>query len=247
MSAQAGAAYAADPSSDDFQYYRGADLDAAGAGILQRYARYNGTEGNSSTALVGGQTTAATSVPDAEDINHDNNMNQDDEYFQYQVHLSPQTLVVGQKYVNDKVTSAVKLADGTTQNYTWYQFRVPINNYSAAVGGIQDFKSINFMRMFLTNFADTVILHFAELQLVRSDWRAYNSLNDSVNIIADPAIINPLPDNSTIVVGTVNIEANGNRVPIPYVVPPGITRQTNYSGINANTQFKRAIAIFKRN
>jgi cell surface protein SprA len=236
VSTQAGAAYAADPSSDDFQYYRGASLDAAGAGILQRYAKYNGTEGNSSTALVDGQTTAATSIPDAEDINHDNNMNQDDEYFQYQVHLSPQTLVVGQKYVNDKVTSAVKLADGTTQNYTWYQFRIPINNYSAAVGGIQDFKSINFMRMFLTNFADTVVLRFAELQLVRSDWRAYNSLNDSVNVIADPAIVNPMPDNSTIVVGTVNIEANGNRVPIPYVVPPGITRQTNYSGINANTQ-----------
>ncbi len=236
VNAQAGAAYAADPSSDDFQYYEGPALDAAGAGILQRYSRYNGTESNSSTAQVNGQTSAATSIPDAEDVNHDNNMNQDDEYFQYKVHLSPQTLDVGQQFVNDKVTSAVKLADGTTQNYTWYQFRVPINSYSSAVGGIQDFKSINFMRIFLTNFADTVVLRFAELQLVRSDWRAYNSLNDSANVIADPAIANPMPDNSTIVVGTVNIEANGNRTPIPYVVPPGITRQTNYSGINANTQ-----------
>src|SRR6185437_3426798 len=82
--------FAADPSSDDYQYYQGPDLDRAGAGILQRYSRYNGTEGNSPTAqqsqaLLGLQTSASTALPDGEDINHDNNMDQDDEYFEYHV------------------------------------------------------------------------------------------------------------------------------------------------------------------
>ena len=170
VSAQAASAYAADPSSDDYQYYQGPQLDQAQAGILQRYSKYNGTEGNSKTAQqsqaeLGLSTSASTSLPDGEDIDHDNNMNQDDEYFEYQVSMRPQDLVVGQNFINDKVTSQVKLPNGTTQTVTWYQFRVPINSYQAAVDGIQDFKSIRFMRMFMTNFADTAISAFCNLAI----------------------------------------------------------------------------------
>ena len=238
---QAGNAFAADPSSDDYQYYQGSLLDQAKAGILQRYSQYNGTEGNSKTAeqsqaQLGLPTSAATSLPDGEDVDRDNNMNQDDEYFQYKVSIRPQDLVVGQNFVNDKVTSNVKLPNGQTQSVTWYQFRVPINSYQSAVGGIQDFKSIRFIRMFMTNFADTSVLRFATLQLVRGDWRAFNTENSTTNVIADPAIINPPLDNSTLDVEAVNIEENGNRTPIPYVVPPGIQRQRNYNNLQTNTK-----------
>ncbi|ASU36035.1 T9SS outer membrane translocon Sov/SprA [Mucilaginibacter xinganensis] len=241
LNAQAANTFAADPSSDDYQYYQGPDLDKTGAGILKRYSRYNGTDGNSPTAeqsqaLLGLQTSASTSLPDGEDINHDNNMDQDDEYFQYKVSLRPADLVVGKNFVSDKVTSAVKLANGTTQDVTWYQFRVPITAYQQAIGGIQDFKSIRYMRMFMTNFADTAVLRFASMQLVRGEWRAFNTENNPNNVIADPSLINPPLDNSVLDVETVNIEANGNRQPIPYVVPPGITRQLDYNNIQANTR-----------
>jgi hypothetical protein len=43
-------------------------------------------------------------------------------------------------------------------------------------------------------------------------------------------------DNSTLDVQAVNIEENGNRTPIPYVVPPGITRQRNYNNLQTNTK-----------
>ncbi len=241
LNAPAANALAADPSSDDYQYYQGPALDRAGAGILKRYSQYNGTEGNSPTsqqsqALLGLQTSASTALPDAEDINRDNNMDQDDEYFQYKVSMRPQDLVVGKNYISDKITSQVKLANGTTQAATWYQFRVPINAYQSAVGGIQDFKSIRYMRMFMTNFADTAVLRFATMQLVRGEWRAFNTENNPANVIADPSIINPPLDNSTIDVQAVNIEENGRRTPIPYVVPPGITRQTNFNNLQANTK-----------
>jgi len=241
LSAQAANALAADPSSDDYQYYQGPELDKAGAGILERYSRFNGPDGNSPTsqqsqALLGIQTSAATSLPDGEDINHDNNMDQDDEYFQYKVSIRPQDLVVGKNFISDKVTSQVKLANGTEQKVTWYQFRVPINSYESSVGGIQDFKSIRYMRMFMTGFVDTAVLRFATLQLVRGEWRAFNTEKNPVNVIADPSIVNPPLDNSTLDVETVNIEANGNRVPIPYVVPPGIQRQTNYNNLQTNTK-----------
>jgi len=241
VTAQAGTDFAADPASDDYQYYQGPALDKAGAGILQRYSRYNGTEGNSPTtqqsqALLGLQTSAATAIPDGEDINHDNNMDQDDEYFEYRVPLHPNGMVIGQNFITDKVTSQVKLPNGTNTTVTWYQFRVPITSYTTTYGGIQDFKSIRYMRTFLTNFADTAILRFATMQLVRGEWRAFNNEQNPANVIADPSIVNPPLDNSTIDVETVNIEENGNRSPIPYVVPPGIQRQTDYSNLQANTK-----------
>ncbi|MEO8886804.1 MAG: cell surface protein SprA [Mucilaginibacter sp.] len=241
LNPQAAASLANDPSSDDYQYYQGPQLDQQQAGILKRYSQYNGPEGNSKTAeqsqaQLGLQTSAATSLPDGEDIDHDNNMSQDDQYFEYKVSMRPADLVIGKNFVNDKVVSQVKLPNGDTKPVTWYQFRIPISAYQSAVGGIQDFKAIRFMRMFMTNFADTAVLRFAALQLVRGDWRAYNTENNPLNVIADPAFTNPPLDNSTLNVETVNIEANGKRTPIPYVVPPGINRQRDYNNLQGNTQ-----------
>lgn len=242
VSPQAAADIKNDPSSDDYQYYLGSQLDQQQAGILQRYSKYNGTEGNSKTseqsqAQLGIPTSASTSLPDAEDVDRDNNMNADDEYFEYHVPLTPQGMVIGQNYINDKVTSQVKLPNGTTQSVTWYQFRIPINSsLKQAVNGIQDFKSIRFIRMYMTNFADTMVLRMAALQLVRGDWRSFNAEQNPANVIADPAIVNAPLDKSTLDVETVNIEQNGNRTPIPYVVPPGITRQRNYNNLQTNTQ-----------
>jgi cell surface protein SprA len=238
---QVASSFAADPSTDNYRYYQGPELDQSRAGIMERYSRYNGTEGNSKTAEqsqaeLGLQTSASTSLPDGEDINRDNNMSQTDEYFQYRVSVRPQEMVVGQNYISDKVTSNVKLANGTTQAVTWYQFRIPINDYSSKVGNIQDFKAIRFMRMFMTNFADTSVLRFATLQLVRGEWRSFNTENNPINVIADPAITNPVNDNSTLDVQAVNIEENGNRTPIPYVVPPGINRQRNYNNLQTDSR-----------
>jgi cell surface protein SprA len=241
LTAPAAASFQNDPSSDDYQYYQGPQLDREGAGILQRYSMYNGTEGNSPTsqqsqALLGLQTSASTSIPDGEDVNHDNNMDQDDEYFEYQVHLTPKGMVVGQNDITDLQTSQVTLPNGAKTTVNWYQFRVPINSYNAAIGGIQDFKSIRYMRTYLTGFVDTAILRLASFQLVRGEWRAFNTENNPANVIADPSLVNPPLDNSIIDVETVSIVQNGTRSPIPYVVPPGIQRQTDYSNIEANTK-----------
>ncbi|WP_443944952.1 cell surface protein SprA [Pedobacter sp. AW1-32] len=241
LNATAAAALEADPSSDNYTYFRGPALDQMNAGILKRYQNYNGPEGNSKTAQqsqeeLGLENSASTSLPDGEDINRDNNMTQSDEYFQYKVSMRPSDLIVGQNFITDKVTSQVKLANGNTQASTWYQFRIPIGDYSQKVGGIEDFKSIRFMRMFMTNFTDTAVLRFAKLQLVRGEWRPYNSTNASSEVIVDPALATLTPDNSTIDVSTVNIEENGTRTPIPYVTPPGIARERDYSNYSSNTQ-----------
>lgn len=238
---QAAAAFKKDPASDDYMYYRGPELDQENAGILKRYENYNGTEGNSKTsqqsqADIGIANSASTSLPDGEDINRDNNESKADEYFQYKVSIRPQDMVVGQNFITDKVTSNVTLANGTKTAVTWYQFKVPIAQYQSKVGNIQDFKSIRFMRMFMTDFADTSILRFARLQLVRGEWRRYNAENNPAKALTDFSLNNPGLDNSTLDVTTVSLEDNGTRTPIPYVIPPGIQREKDYSNFSGNTQ-----------
>lgn len=246
-------AFENDPSSDDYAYFRGGALDQNNAGILKRYENYNGPEGNSKTSQqsqeeLGLTNSASTSLPDGEDINRDNNMTQSDEYFQYKVSLRPGDLVVGQNFVTDKVVSAVKLANGSTQNATWYQIRIPLGQYQQKVGGIQDFKSIRFMRVFMTNFTDTTVVRFAKLQLIKGEWRQYNAKNEALQVIADPAISPASPDNSTIEVATVNIEENGKRSPIPYVVPPGIERERDFSNYRGETrQNEQSLSVIVKN
>lgn len=223
-----------DPSSDNFEYYLGQKWDAENAGILKRYQNYNGTENNSRTAQqaqqeLGLENAASTLLPDGEDINRDNNMNQVEEYFQYHLRLKPSEMQIGKNYIVDKHDSKVKLANGKNTEVTWYQFRIPITQYQERIGDIRDFKSIRFIRMFLTDFADTAVIRLAKLELVSGEWRSYNAENAMAKVIADPELGNAAPDLSQVEIATVGIEKNGKRQPIPYVVPPGIYRQVDYS------------------
>jgi len=250
---QAASELEADPASDDFQYYRGSNLDNQNAGILKRYERYNGLEGNSKTteqsrAETGIENTASTPLPDAEDINRDNTSNSADAYWEYRISIRPQDMVVGQNYITDKVTNTVTLANGEKQQVSWYQFKIPIIK-GASVGNIEDFKSIRFIRTYLTNFADTTVLRLARLQLLRGEWRRFNAERTADKVLADPLLgTNPLPDNSTLEVATVSIEENGKRTPIPYVVPPGIQRERDYSNFRGQTQQnEQALSVTVKN
>src|SRR5690606_34229176 len=104
-------------------------------------------------------------------------------------------------------------------NRRWIQYKVPLSDFTDAVGGIADFRSISFMRMYLTGFSGEVVLRFATLDLVRGDWRTYtNSLQPDVDN-------NPADDGTLTDVNTVSIEENYSRQPIPYVMPPGVERE----------------------
>ncbi len=70
----------------------------------------------------------------------------------------------------------------------------------------------------MTGFNSDVLLRFATLDLVRGDWRTYVKSLDS----NDP---NTADDTTTLDVNAVNIQENENRVPIPYVLPPGVRRE----------------------
>lgn len=248
LNPQAAAQLNADPASDDYTYFRGPQLDQQNAGILKRYENFNGTEGNSKTAQqstneLGIENSAATALPDGEDLNRDNNLTRSDEYYQYKVSMRPQDLEVGKNNVVDKITSTIKLVDGSSQSATWYQFRVPIAQYNDKIGNIQDFRSIRFMRMFMTDFDETTILRFARLQLIRGEWRRYNAEKSISKEIKDPGTSGI--DNSLLDVGVVNIEENGSKTPIPYVVPPGILREKDFSNFRGESRQNEQSLLLK--
>lgn len=210
--------YTKDPSGDDFHYYRGSDYDQQKLDILQRYKDFNGTEGNSRTAEMSPESypTSASTQPDMEDINGDNTLNEYERYYQYKISIRRADMVIGKNDIADIKTATVKLANGKTDKVNWYQFKVPVRTPDAAFGSISDFKSIRFMRMFMTGFSQPTVLRFATLDLVRSDWRKYTQDVDGGIGINSP--------NTEYDISAVSIEENASRKPVNYVLPPGIDR-----------------------
>lgn len=223
-----------DPSSDNFRYYRDGAYDQSNTGILGRYKNFNGPQGNSPVSSGSSEfSSAATMYPDAEDLNKDNTLNENEEYFQYRIAIKPTNdpeMQIGNNFIIDKKEVAVQLANGNKENQIWYQFRVPINAYDKKIGNIPDFKSIQFIRMFLTGFEDSTVLRFAKLELVRNQWRKFTYELDTAGVYKPIDASDPVNFN----VGAVNIEENDRRQPIPYRMPPGIERVQSLSngGIN---------------
>ena len=206
-----------DPAGDNYHFYRGYDYDEQRLGVLERYKRYNGVEGNSLSPDEAGEPLyqSARTLPDVEDINQDNTLNEYERYYQYRVSIRPEDLVVGKNYITDKQVSVVATRDGGEQTVEWYQFKIPLDDYEKIVGSINGFSSVRFMRMFLTGFRSTTHLRFATLELVRGEWRPYDF---NLNSRGDA------PAEGQLDVSVVNIEENSGRTPVNYVLPPGVSR-----------------------
>lgn len=229
-------AYAAleDPAADNYKYF----LAASGSSIFQRYRDYNGLEGNS-PVQVSNNNRGSTTIPDVEDINRDNTMNTVNAYYEYKIRIEPNTssnMHVGENYITDIRETNVNLPNGSTTTARWYQFKIPVSQYRNAIGGISDFRSIRFMRIFMSGFKDPITLRFGALDLVRGEWRRYeNSFQQT-----DP---NPDDDNTNFDVLAVNIQENAQRVPIPYVTPPGVVREQISNGNQVISQNEQSLSL----
>lgn len=205
-----------DPALDNYQYF----LNREG-GILERYYDFNNPEGNSPVE-VNNTNRGSTTLPDVEDIDRDLTMNTINSYYEYRIAIKPNT-TINDRYVTDiregEISGKPDVPNGSEIRYRWIQYKIPLSDFSNAVGGIADFRSISFLRMYLTGFSSDVALRFATLDLVRGDWRTYlRTLQPGIDD-------NPADDGTFIDVNTVNIIENENRTPIPYKLPPGVIRE----------------------
>ena len=220
-----------DPAGDNYQYY----LNANG-GILDRYKNYNGTQGNSPISVTN-SVRGSTTIPDNEDANQDNTMNTIDSYFEYSVPIRKNMDVGNHPFISDvRDNVKVDLPNGQSKITRWIQFKIPVfkqfynsSKYSPffkSINGIDNMRSIRFMRIFLKDFSNPVTLRFGTLDLVRTDWKRYSKNLNKENITYP---------NTSFEIGSVNILENENRVPINYVLPPGVEREE----INSNNTIIR--------
>jgi len=223
--AQFGASFGEDPSKDNYTYFLNAEGD-----IFERYKNYNGLQGNSPDIFT--QTNrGALPQPNVEDINRDNTMNTIDSYFEYKIDISPSTLNENNPQIRDIKTRNVQLPNGQTREVIWYQFRIPISEPTAAIGGITDIRSVRFARMFLNGFSQNTVLRFATLDLVRSDWRRY-----TLDLDDDPNNNSP---NIEFKVGVVGLQENeGN-----YVLPPGVVLEKLNNNNNIIRQNEQSLVL----
>lgn len=227
-----------DPSGDDYHFYRGDDYDKLPTTVgtmLYRYKKYNNVEGNSPTQTQyqsqnsTGYSTVAITSPNIEDVNKDNTLNQSESYYQYKVKITPQDINpnnVGNNYIVNVIPVSKQGADGIQRTVNFYQFKIPITDYNANIGGMYGYNAIRFLRMFTKSFSAPVIMRFARLELVRSDWRVYQEN------LATPTGGLQTDNETEFDVSAVSYQENGTRTPIDYVLPPGINQQQNVQTTN---------------
>jgi len=219
-----------DPSGDNYKHYTGTAYDPE---VLnnksyphQRYKNYIGAERNSPAGNI---NESFQQTPNTEDVNSNFTLDQPEGYYQYAISLKPEDLEdgdIGTNYITDiRMAQSKAYTYGGNSNYTkqvrWIQFRIPIRaEDKEQIGTIDNFRSIRYMRMVMTDFPDDIFVRLATLQLVRADWRAYdNSLWDPTAFVTS--------DVATFNATTVNIEENTGKNPFPYAMPPGISREVD--------------------
>lgn len=232
-----------DPSNDNYRWFRDGSF-TENDGILMRYKNFNNPSGNSAIAQTGSEFSPATTLyPDNEDLNRDNTLNETEEYYEYEINLAPGMDVGNTRYITDKRTVSVRYANGSSGNENWFLFRVPIREFTNKVGSIPDFKAIRFVRMYLSDFEDSVTLRMARLDLVRNQWRQFTYKLDTTG--SYQIINNPNTSFNTL---AVNIEENTSRQPVNYLIPPGIDRVQMLSNNGVNLlQNEQALSMRVRN
>jgi cell surface protein SprA len=227
-----------DPSADNFRHHLDGAYDQQGAKILARYKNYNGYEGNSPE----NSNLSSTAYPDKEDLNRDNVVQDVERYYEYKLELrppGPNGLQVGQNFVIDKVTNTIN-GDAVT----WYQFRIPVREGYTVQGNNNQpfgFKSIRFLRMYMTNWQEPVVLRLVQPQFVANQWRRYLYKIGDNNVTAPGQ--GSLTDADAFSISTVSVEENGLATAagagpgkIPYFSPPGIQRDQEYGSNSTSRQ-----------
>ncbi|MFD2822217.1 cell surface protein SprA [Lacinutrix iliipiscaria] len=217
-----------DPANDNYSYFLNTDGD-----LFERYKRYNGTQGNSPDTFSD-TNRGSTTQPDVEDINRDNTMNTIDSYFEYELDITPTDLNINNPYIVDvKDSEARLLPNGGTIVPVWYQFRIPVADFTNNVGGIADLRSIRFARMYLKDFTEPTIFRFGTLDLVRSEWRRYSQTLDED--LGDPA----LDPNTEFTIGVIStLENDGD-----YQSPPGVDPEELYNNNTVIRQNEQSLVV----
>jgi cell surface protein SprA len=173
-----------DPAGDDFSFQNSTNVNRP----ITDYFNINGTEGNAILTDIG-------RIPDTEDLNMNGNLDVINSYFRYEIPL-------------DTIASTNKYIQGGGVGHGWFLYRIPLKDYKLAYGN-PSLTSIETIRLFTTDVAQTMHLTVAEFNLVGNQWQQVN------------------PNDSILTISVKNIEDNPD-----YYSPPGVTQQRDLSNPN---------------
>ncbi|MEO6759261.1 MAG: cell surface protein SprA, partial [Saprospiraceae bacterium] len=128
------------------------------------------------------------------------------------------------------------------KDYIWYRFKIPLDAVSRQqIGGIQDFRSIRFMRMLWKGFDEQTTFRFATLELGRNQWRRFTQPlpPDDKGTGCDVTSYDRIPFD----VNAVSIEENAARQPFNYTIPYGISREQSVGAFPDIQQNEQALSL----
>jgi cell surface protein SprA len=201
-----------DPSNDDYVFWNSQEAANGATAFHQLFYRFLGYHENNSAP--GRQ---AYNKPDTEAL-RTANIQTTNKYFEYELRINPadsSSMEIGKNYIVDRVKYKPQGQSGPSKYYQrWYQVRIPIRQYTRRIGGIDAFRGITHLRMWLTGYSKPFTMRFSSFEFVGSQWRK------ATEIYTD----DPTTDFRQ---ASINREENATRQPIPYMVPEGAITALN--------------------
>ena len=236
---------AKDPCNDDFVFFNDQSLQGDSS-LLDRMRFFNGTEGNAplnngSVNTSGGSSQTnfvrGNRYPDVEDINNNKTLDQTEAFYEYVLDIKrlgdsnelDTSALAAKGYYRQSITVT---QNGITEK--WYRIQIPINS-GRAVGGIEGYRGIQFMRMYMTDFERPKTFRLADFQLQRSIWRKQKPICD----IKQDGVANKI----NFSIDDVGIEENSEKLPFRYIVPRGAIRNRAFGQTTQFRQDERSMAL----
>lgn len=223
----------ADPSGDDFhffgdnEYFSNGSFYPNGTTVQDRHTRYfPGMELNTIEAQSrlgsANDRRGNSRTPDTEDLNLNISIDSNNRYFEYALSLHPDSLQddARPENINDFVVEQISQTD----DGAWYLGRIPVQQFSQQIGGVEDFSQIESIRLWTMGHSKPVTLRFASLELVGSQWRASQDVaEEDLGLSPGPDPIDPDDDEPPMVPDDVRLSVSSinNFESTIYRVPPG--------------------------
>ncbi|MGE5355337.1 MAG: cell surface protein SprA [Deltaproteobacteria bacterium] len=221
-----------DVSNDNWQYFGDEELNSLA--LNDRYKRYNNPQGNFPD--IENQERRGRLRPDKEELNDNKSLDITEAYYNFEIPLAAVNTTNGMELdtnnflLKEYITDIKTVTPENGDPEQWYRFRIPITSGNP-VGGIEGLRSIQFMRMYFSNFIKPKTFRLAEFGIVRNQWRkdVNCKFGDDPDLKFD--------------VDVVGLEENEKKVPFGYESPPNVKRERLLANYDNIRQDEKSLAL----
>lgn len=227
-----------DVCGDDYNFIEPSDNSLS---LLERYKDFNNPQGNAPFNDTGSdQYQRGNRFAESEDLNNNKFLDKGESYYQYTLDIQPTNSVdlpgeLELDLTNNKfVTQDTVVTNSNSVREKWYRVRIPITTGFDDSKNISGFRSIQFMRMYMTKFKSPKTFRLAEFQLVRNLWRKKDPDCLDLDGVATHIDFN---------VDEIGVEENSNKKPFGYVTPKDIKQERLFSTFSNLLQDEKSLSL----